>query len=169
MYTRAFLFITAMACLLAAPIHAQSTFSAEKYNQILQENSNLSTGTLLSRHTPKLSYYKSQSPVLTGEYAYLDSIKLKLELTDSEMNLLRQNGFMASERLLQFSFRHGFTHIYDNDLPVFITTDAILQALHASYDRILMDMEMYRMRQNLGDVPRCALRRISQAGGAVWE
>jgi len=35
----------------------------------------------------------------------------------------------------------AFGEIYANDLPVFISTDAILEAVHFSYDRILKDLE----------------------------
>ncbi len=36
----------------------------------------------------------------------------------------------------------AFFDIYNKDLPVFISTDAILHAFHISYDRILKDVEL---------------------------
>jgi hypothetical protein len=129
--------------------HGQSGFNPGEYGTFLQANRDLSAVTLLSRHEPDFPCFKSRFPVLTGEYAYLDSVKSKLGLTDAEMRLLRGNGFVVSERLSHYSFREGFTQIFNKDLPVFITTDAILQALHGSYDKILADMERHRMSPNL--------------------
>ena len=138
-----------LLCLTPGFAGAQSDFSIEEYGHFLKASRDLSSGTLLSRHTPGFPYFKSRSLVLTGEYAYLDSVKIKLGLTDSEIDILRRNGFMVSERMSHYSFREGFTQIFNDDLPVFITTDSILQALHGSYDKILMEMEWFRMRQNL--------------------
>ncbi|HVO73610.1 MAG TPA: DUF3160 domain-containing protein, partial [Ignavibacteriaceae bacterium] len=52
------------------------------------------------------------------------------------------HGFMVSERLSPYSFGDAFLGIYHKDLPVFISTDAILFALHMSYDNILKDAEL---------------------------
>ena len=49
---------------------------------------------------------------------------------------------MVSERLSKGSFGDAFLDIYHKDLPVFISTDAILHAFHVSYDRILKDIEL---------------------------
>ncbi|MHB9028113.1 MAG: DUF3160 domain-containing protein [Candidatus Latescibacterota bacterium] len=133
----------------AAPAGAQSDFSLPEYGNFLRANQNLPSGTLLSRHAPKTAYFKSQSAVLTGEYAWQDSAQIKYDLTTAEMDLLQRNGFMVTERKSFTSFGQAYQTIWNNDLPVFISTDAILQALHASYDRMLMDLEMYRMGPNL--------------------
>jgi hypothetical protein len=73
---------------------------------------------------------------------YFDSVANKFNLTDYEKSLINKNGFMVSERLSEPSFGQAFLDIYHKDLPVYISTDAILQALHVSYDRILKDMEL---------------------------
>ncbi len=169
MYPRVVVLALLAASLLAAPARAQSDFSVERYRQFIQENLNLTSGTLLSRHAPKVPYYKSQSPVLTGNYAWLDSITLKYRLTSGEKELLLRNGFVATERQQYFTIGQAFTGVYNNDLPVFITSDAILQALHASYDRILLDLEMYCMRQNLiqfADALSAAFPRLVERYGS---
>ncbi len=51
-------------------------------------------------------------------------------------HLIKKNGFMVSERLFKYSsFGDAFLDIYHKDLPVFVSTDAILHAFHISYDR----------------------------------
>ena len=73
---------------------------------------------------------------------YINDIEQKLGLTEYEKDLLSKHGFMVSERLKDASFGLQFRKIYDLDLPVFVTTDAILYALHRSYDAILKRMEI---------------------------
>jgi hypothetical protein len=144
-----FFIFAAVSCLPTVPARAQTHFSSANYANFLRSNQDLSSGTLLSNHAPKYAYYKSLSPVLTGNYSYLDSIGIKYGLTGSEKDLLSRNGFVATERQLFQGFGQAYRSIFNMDLPVFITTDAMLQALHSSYDSILMDMEMYRLRLNL--------------------
>ena len=75
------------------------------------------------------------------EALYSDSIDAKFELTDYERSLIDRHGFMVTERLAPNSFADGFWNIYKKDLPVFLSTDAILHALHMSYDLLLQDTE----------------------------
>lgn len=134
---------------LAAASNAQSGFDAEKYAAFLKANVNLSGETLISRHAPHFPYYKDPSGGFIGGTAYLDSVALKYGLTGSELTLLEKNRFMVTERLSFGCFGAAFHHIYGNDMPVFVSTDAVLQALHASYDRILQDLELEVLEPNL--------------------
>lgn len=87
-------------------------------------------------------YFQSNINSNWQSAAYINDIEQKLGLTEYEKELLTKHGFMVSERLKDASFGIQFRKIYDFDLPVFITTDAILYALHRSYDAILKRMEI---------------------------
>jgi len=103
---------------------------------------------------------------------YADSIRIKYGLTENETNLIDHNGFMVSERLKCPSFGGALQGIYNNDLPVFISADAILHAIHMSYDAILMDIEKNVLIQKLdsllarlhGQLPSLAARYESIPG-----
>src|SRR5205814_6253102 len=58
-----------------------------------------------------------------------------------ELAVFRQNGFVVSERLGSYSFAEVFYKVWHNDLPVFISTDALLQAWHRTYDAMLEEVE----------------------------
>ena len=73
---------------------------------------------------------------------YSDSVEIKFNLTDYEIELINQNGFAVTERLSANSFGQHFLDIYHSDLPVFVSTDAILHTVHMSYDRILLETEV---------------------------
>jgi hypothetical protein len=62
-------------------------------------------------------------------------------LNTSELQLFKTNGFVVSERLGSNSFADVFYDLWHNDLPVFISTDALLQAWHRTYDAMLEEVE----------------------------
>ena len=62
-------------------------------------------------------------------------------LSSNELVVLRQNGFVMSDRLGTTNFGEAFYRLWNDDLPVFISTDALLQAWHRSYDNMLMELE----------------------------
>ncbi len=66
-----------------------------------------------------------------------------------EIEVLRRNGFVVSERLGVHSFAEQFYRLWINDLPVFISTDAILQAWHRSYVMMLEEIESTYMFENV--------------------
>jgi len=122
-------------------IKAQPTqFNINEYKQFLQSHQNMVTSELLEMHSA--GTFRTDLNVDFENAQYFDSISIKYNLTDYEKSLINQNGFMVSERLSNLSFGEAFLEIYENDLPVFVSTDAILHAFHVSYDRILKDVEL---------------------------
>lgn len=100
--------------------------------------------------TPSEFYVKGfQHGFNISKVHYLDSVILKLELTKDELDLLKQNHFFVTERLSYQNFGHALHSVYNYDLPVFVSTDAILHALHMSYDQILKSLEREIMAKNL--------------------
>lgn len=85
----------------------------------------------------------------SNEIVYLDSTVQKLQLTGDEQDLLMQNHFVVTERLNSRSMGEAYHRIFNSDLPVFVTTDLILHALHTSYDNILKGAEGSLMMPNL--------------------
>ena len=56
--------------------------------------------------------------------------------------MLRENGFVSVDHDQRYGFDGPlYFAVYSNDLPVLITTDSILHALHRSFDDILMRLE----------------------------
>ena len=72
---------------------------------------------------------------------YMDVITKELKPNAAEQALLSKNGFVVSERWNHPTMAEALLKVYKMDLPVLVTTDMILQALHASYDDILKTLE----------------------------
>ena len=119
---------------------AQSSFSVDDYQLFLQENANITSQQLLETHNS--GEFKANITSGWNSALYHDSIEIKLKLTTGEKSLIDRNGFVVSERLAKGSFGEQLEEIYHSDLPLYISSDAILHAFHASYDKILKQTEL---------------------------
>ncbi len=80
-------------------------------------------------------------------YRYYD-----FRLNDAELAALRRNGFVVSERRATLTFAESFYRLWNDDMPVFVSTDAMLQAWHRSYDNMLIELEHFWLRKLVGDM-----------------
>ena len=133
-------FIIFLSILFLTTSFSQSNFNIDVYKQFLQSHQNLSSGDLLQMHPAGV--FSGDLNLQLTDTRYLDSITIKYGLTSYELELLSQNGFVVSERMKKIAFGESFMDIFHKDLPVYISTDAILHPLHISYDRILKDVEL---------------------------
>jgi len=81
-----------------------------------------------------------------------DLIDARYELTAYEKSLLEKNGFVVTERLRRDSFFEHLLDIWRADLPLFISTDAILHGVHFYYDWMLSDVETGALRARLTEL-----------------
>jgi len=127
--------------LLLSTFHISlAQFSTEAYKQFLAENDKMTSAQLSEMYSAGL--FKNSVNTNSESAIYFDSINVKYELTETEKSLIKKNGFAVTERLQKGSFGHQFEDIYHKDLPVYISSDAILHAFHASYDKILKNTEI---------------------------
>ncbi|MDP1677301.1 MAG: DUF3160 domain-containing protein [Bacteroidota bacterium] len=133
--------LSLLILLLTSIAHSQSStsFDLKAYKQFLDAHQNMDADQLRLIH-PAGSFAKEARTNFSTAF-YSDSIQKKYTLTSYEQSLIETNGFMVTERLKRESFGAAFSEIFHNDLPVFVSTDAILHAIHMSYDAILKDVE----------------------------
>ncbi len=75
------------------------------------------------------------------EAQFFDLVDGAMQLTDAEKEMLAQNGFVISESRMWDRFIEGYAWIYWQDLPVLISSDSILHAVHQSYSDLLKQTE----------------------------
>ena len=80
---------------------------------------------------------------------YYDLIDKNINITEEEKAYLTQNGFVISDRLSWERFVEAYAWIYKQDLPVVITTDSILHAVHQSYSNLLQELEREELHPEL--------------------
>ncbi len=124
-----------------------SSFNLEAYKLFLSSHRDLSPADLASLHSAGRFVGKIGADISAA--SYFDSINAVFHLTGDELSLLRDHGFVVSERLQRNSFGNAFLEIYNRDLPVFVSSDAILHALHMSWDAVLMEVERKVLIQKL--------------------
>ena len=115
-------------------------FDLAKYQQFLDEHIDMTTSELLEMNP--VGDFQEQVGTAWESVIYHDVIDAVCELTADEKQLLESNGFVVTERLRKQSVVDQLLYIWRNDLPLFISTDAILHALGRSYDRIIKDVEL---------------------------
>jgi hypothetical protein len=137
-------------CMPFSVLMAQSGFDKNDYQQFILDNKDLQARELIDRFAPREPFYSAINlPDGLSSFAYLDSIKEKFSLTADELRLLEKNYFVVSERLSFDKITPALDDIFQKDLPVFVSTDAILHALHISYGNLLRDIEMQQLKPQL--------------------
>ena len=133
-----------LAVALRMTVSAQPTpsFDLHANKVFLSSTKDITSDQLRALHPAGLFQSKRPSAALP---AYFDSICQMYSLTNYEKGLLAEHGFVVTSRLPKQTFMSAFIDVFNKDMPVFVSTDAILHAIHKSYDDILMDVERSRM------------------------
>ena len=112
--------------------------------------------------------------------ASFDAIQASpLALNTAELRRLGENGFVISERERFRAFADGWLAIYKADLPLYISADALIHAVHRSYDEMLRDLEtsilvprlealLVGMRANLATRARASLSSTARADADLF-
>ncbi len=132
------------------PVAGDPQFTA-KFAPIADEAKTMTLQDFLAKYTP------ADAPVpVTPSYdvlaaKHMDLVQQKLALTAAEQAKLQANGFVVADRLEYQTVPAALLDTFQKDLPVLVTTDAVLQALHTSYDDLLKTMEQYVLIATLDD------------------
>ncbi|MFT7626008.1 MAG: hypothetical protein ACI9WU_005201, partial [Myxococcota bacterium] len=86
--------------------------------------------------------YRSKLTFDPRDANYFKQVVDGLKLTAQEQDMLRQNGVVSLDHGQRYSMGSAYYSIYTTDLPVLITTDSILHAVHRSYDAALKELEI---------------------------
>ncbi len=137
---------------ILSPLTAQTIhdFDVQRYRQFLDEHKDLTFGGI--RELYPSAGFLAEAPAGFNDALYADSIQRYYALNETEMELLSRHGFMVTDRIRYKSFGEAFFTVYKRDLPVYISSDAILHALHMSYSEILISIETEILLQRLTDL-----------------
>lgn len=83
---------------------------------------------------------------------YYDRVRRELQLTAEEQDKLHRLGLVSVDHVQAYSMGSLYYAIYARDLPVLITTDSVLHALHRSYDEVLKRLELGLFTRTIDDV-----------------
>ena len=137
------------ATTISTNLAAQQTpeFDLDAYKQFLEEHQVLSYDGLLDLYP--FDELLGESPIRFSDALYADTVQRFYRLNKEEIALLERHSFMVTDRIRYQSFGEAFFTIYKRDLPVYLSSDAILHALHMSYSEILQNLEHRELKPRL--------------------
>jgi Protein of unknown function (DUF3160) len=94
--------------------------------------------------------------------AGLDRIASRFALTRAERSLLHKNGFVVASRLEQRSYAEAFHEIYQSELPIYVSVDAIFYAVFKSNDALIEKAET-RLAERLEHVVTALRKALPRA------
>jgi hypothetical protein len=95
---------------------------------------------------------------------YFELIADELALTPLEVQMFREHGVVSIDHRQPYSMGSSYYAIYTRDLPVLVTTDSILHALHRSYDHALSRLESSLFTYVIDEALARASAALSRAG-----
>jgi len=114
---------------------------AQIFEKLLDRNKDMTFDQLRAKAV-KAREYGGDLSFDPTKIAHFDTLNKKFNLTADEIAMFKKTGFVSLDLNRRHSFASAYFEIYSADLPVFVSTDSIMHALHKSYDEILMSMEM---------------------------
>ena len=98
-----------------------------------------------------------------SEPQYLGRLKQRFALNRAEQRLLAKNGFVVPARLKTPGYTRAFHELYQSQLPIYVSVDAIFHAVFKSHEQVVVGLELMlaaRERKMLdamhGALPRLA-------------
>ncbi len=123
-----------------APIERPGMQEARNQLQIeLDGVSDWTADDLLDRYGVAFSDSLSYDPLQADGLSLIQASSLGLDADETAR--LAQNGFVITARQEFPTFTYGYETIYLEDLPVYISADSVLYAVHRSYDTLLERIE----------------------------
>lgn len=93
---------------------------------------------------------------------YLERIDDHLHLTPDEKTRLQQNGFVVLDRLPYSNYAHAFHDVFQEELPLYVGADPILQAVFRATDAALEVAEKKRLVPALDKMLGKLLKHLAQ-------
>ena len=135
----------------------------DRLQRELQSTANMTTAEFQARYQTAQTIQLAYDPTNADN---LDIIQNSaVALNNAEMTALKDNGVVISDRNSYPSFLYGYQTLYLEDLPLYVSADSILHAVHRSYDEILKAIEMTTLQRELSDMLQ-SMRGNLAAGAA---
>jgi len=112
---------------------------AASVQALLDEAKKMDASSLAQKRQVTFSNELGYDPLTADGFTLLQGSNLALN--EGEQAKLSEHGFLVLARHEFPSFFYAYLTVYGEDLPVFISADSVLDAVHRSYDDILAGLE----------------------------
>ncbi|HEX3694207.1 MAG TPA: DUF3160 domain-containing protein [Polyangia bacterium] len=129
-------------------LSAAQTAAIQSAQDQIAATKSLSAAALATERAVPFAAKLPYDPMAATNLSLLQASHVKLD--DDELAMMAKNGFVISDRKKYPGFVYGYSAIYADDLPVYVSADSIMHAVHRSYDQILKTAESERLVPELG-------------------
>ncbi|WP_438025402.1 DUF3160 domain-containing protein [Sorangium sp. So ce233] len=119
-----------------------------------------------AKHPVSFASGLSYAPADAEGLSLLQSTALALD--EDELAKLSENGFVISSKKSFPTFVYGYESIYALDLPLYVSADSILYAVHRSYESILTALEYASLAPELGTMLKEMRARLAEGAGGEF-
>ena len=109
-------------------------------NQQLDEVQELDAEGLVAKYPVEFSSELGFDPLEAMNFDLIQDSSLAL--SEQQSALFQQHGFVIADSTHFATFSYGYHSIYGADLPVYISADSVLDAVHRSYSDVLKALEV---------------------------
>ncbi len=106
--------------------------------------------------------YKQNLEIDLENVKYYQNISEVFEPSPTQWEYISKNGFVVVDMEDKKTIEEVYKYYWDNDLPVFITTDTILHTFHLLFDQFLQDAENETLRPLLENMTSELLRQSDE-------
>lgn len=137
----------------------ERTYLAQ-YEEYCDRYETMSPEGFIAGFSPAPSYTSTLDPQQCRYYTQIDSV---FQLTDEQKQVLENEGMVVLKNSATGrGFGAHYTDIYRADLPVFFTSDALLDPLYQLYDDVLSEIETIALLPIIESVIDAALSQCTQ-------
>ncbi len=151
---------------VSVALTADQQAQVDAYRGLVAANDGLDADALLARRAIAWRTALGYDPLAAVNLDLVQGSALGLDT--AELAALGADGFVVTDRRRYPHFAYGYQEIYSHDLPVFVSADSILQAVHQSYDGILEAIEYAALAPEL-DALLVSMRARLAADAALGE
>jgi Protein of unknown function (DUF3160) len=119
-------------------------------------------------HAPRGGPVSSKDWDGSREPRFLDRIDDHLHLTSQEHDKLRENGFVVLDRLPYTDYADAFHDVFQEELPLYVGIDPILQAVFSATELVLERVERKRLVPALASLLK-KLRSTLSASKGIYD
>ncbi|AUX25345.1 hypothetical protein SOCEGT47_058890 [Sorangium cellulosum] len=152
----------------AAPLAPEQQAELAALLEERDASASLSAEDFASKYAVSFSSGLSYAPADAEGLALLQGTSLALG--EAELATLSEKGFVIADSHRFPTFVYGYASIYALDLPLYVSADSILHAVHSSYDAILKEVEVVSLVPELGKMLKDMRARLAAgAAGALGD
>lgn len=110
---------------------------------------NIARAEVDARANPRGTIQSSTAWDRSNPPKYFDRVDAHLRFTEAENALLRKNGFVVLEREGHDSYANAYHRVFQEQLPVYVSADSILNAVYQANEVLLLEVEKAKLGPRL--------------------